>query len=46
MKKCGVYLGYLWCHALNMFCSDMEEDKENCGCDGNCEECEYLEIIQ
>ena len=37
----------LWCNGMNCWCSDMEtEDKEMCGCDGNCKGCEECEDIE
>lgn len=29
-----------WCKAMNMWCADMdEEDIDNVGCDGKCDNC-------
>lgn len=36
-----------WCKAMNMWCSDMdEEDVENTGCDGNCNGCDECEDVK
>ena len=36
-----------WCKAMNMWCSDMdEEDVENSGCDGNCNGCDECEDVK
>lgn len=36
-----------WCSAMNMWCSDMdEEDVDNIGCDGECYACELCEEVE
>lgn len=33
-----------WCNVLNMWCTDMdEEDRDYCGCDGDCRNCDDCE---
>lgn len=35
-----------WCKAMNMWCADMdEEDIDNVGCDGKCDNCADCEDI-
>ncbi len=46
MKKEQTNEKVLFCHMLNMFCSELEqEDFEVVGCDGDCKNCEEMQEV-
>lgn len=44
-------MGYKWCPFINMFCSEIEEEEIEMaqsvyqGCDGDCRNCEEVEVV-